>query len=126
MYTGPRLITDPAVVYRDLDAILRRHPVLLLRHGKCSRGGDLFADQWARQRQAEGCDVEVDAHPAPWNGLGLIAGPMRNGFMAGLTLPAALEGRGGCLAHLRPGSTGSAGCAAFAGLAGIQVWEKAA
>ena len=126
LYTGSRLITDPAVIYRDLDRMLRKHPALLLRHGGCSRGGDLFADRWARQRRAEGCDVEVDVRRAPWRELGLVAGPMRNGFMAGLTWAAAQEGRAGCLAHLREGSTGSAGCASFAKTAGIPVWEKPA
>lgn len=63
LYTASRLITDPAQVYRDLDAVLRRHPVLLLRHGKCSRGGDLIAGRWAARRRTEGCDVEVDPRP---------------------------------------------------------------
>jgi SLOG family YspA-like protein len=126
LYTGSRLITDQAAVYRDLDRVLGRHPALLLRHGKCNRGGDLFAARWAAQRRAEGRDIEVEGWAAPWTELGLIAGPMRNGFLAGLTWPAAQGGRGGGLAHQQPGSTGSAGCAAFAKTVGIPVWEMPA
>lgn len=116
LYTGPRLLTDRAAVWRDLDEILARHPSLLLRHGACRKGGDLFAAGWQAERAADGCDVLADPIAAPWH-LGKIAGPMRNGFMAG-------KGADGCLAHIRPGSTGSGGCAAFAEWAGITTWRR--
>lgn len=112
-YTGARLITDRAAVWADLDAILARHPVLLLRHGAAKKGGDEFADEWALARIAGGADIVIDRRPAPWR-MGKIAGPMRNGFMVGL-------GMDGMLAHLRPGSTGSGGCADFAEWAGVPV-----
>lgn len=117
LYTGPRLLTDRDLVFADLDALLSRHPHLLLRHGACRQGGDALAVAWARSRQRAGADIVVDPRPAPWDRLGKIAGPMRNGYMVGL-------GADGCFAHIREGSTGSAGCAAFAEWAQVPVIRR--
>lgn len=116
LYTASRLVTDWETVWADLDVILAAHPCLLLRTGHCGKGGDLFALEWWQQRRAEGRDVIYDPRPAPWNRLGKIAGPMRNGMMVGL-------GADECLAHIHPGSKtrGAAGCADFAEWAGIPV-----
>ena len=115
LYTGSRSLDADAhgpAIYRQMDALLGKYGAVLLRHGHCRDGGDAIVDRWAEERIADGCAVTVDRRPAPWQLLGKIAGPMRNGFMAGL-------GADGCLAHIRGGSRGASGCADFAEWAGI-------
>jgi hypothetical protein len=81
---------------------------------------DAIAQAWATQRITEGRPVTVEPIPAPWDLLGAVAGPYRNGFMAGL-----LVGRGvqpvGCVAYIVEGSRGASGCANFAEHVGIPV-----
>jgi hypothetical protein len=115
LYTASRRVTDRAKVYADLDAVLERHPRLLVRHGACRQGGDQFAADWVVGRRDAGHDVIADPRPAPWPLLGKIAGPMRSAYMAGL-------GADECLAHIHlQGTSGARLCATFADWAGIPV-----
>lgn len=125
LYTASRSVDDVPRVFGHLDAVLARHGAVHLVHGDYKlRDGklvsDAIADAWARQRASEGHPVTVEPIPAPWKLLGDVAGPYRNGFMAGL-----LVGRGvqpvGCVAYIENGSRGASGCSAFAKHVGIPV-----
>lgn len=115
-FTASRTRTDKDRIWDALDQILERHGAVLLRHGACRDGGDPIADSWGAQRKAEGHLVEVERVPAPWQLLGNIAGPMRNGYMVGL-------GADGWLAAIHNESRGATGCAMLAEWAGIPVWR---
>ncbi len=123
LYTASRTFDDVPKAFAHMDGILSRYGAVHLMHGDFRRRdgalvSDAIAAEWARQRIAEGCPVTVEPIPAPWDLLGNVAGPYRNGFMAGL-----LVGRGaqpaGCLAYVEDGSRGASGCAAFAEHVGI-------
>lgn len=125
LFTASRTVDDLPRVHGHLDAVLARYGAVHLLHGDYKRKdgrlvSDAVADEWARQRAAEGLPVTVETVPAPWDLLGAVAGPYRNGFMAGL-----LVGRGvqpvGCLAYIDEGSRGASGCAKFAEHVGIPV-----
>jgi hypothetical protein len=114
---------DLSQVWRHLDGVLDRHGSVHLVHGDYSRRdgkivSDAIAAAWAARRITEGLPVTVEPIAAPWELLGGVAGPYRNGFMAGL-----LVGRGvapvGCVAYIEGGSRGASGCAAFAEYVGI-------
>ncbi|TMR91270.1 hypothetical protein [Nonomuraea basaltis] len=126
VYTGSRE-ADRQRVHHDLTAIQTREASFHLLIGYNTetdqpRGGDRHAHEFA----ATSADVTAEYFPAPWRipELEKAAGPYRNGFMIGLALGRG--GRVGMLAHLRDGSTGSAGAAAFAEHAGIKVWRRPA
>ena len=125
LYTASREVDDVARGFRHLDGVLNRYGAVHLMHGDYKRRdgklvSDAIAQAWATQRIAEGAPVTVEPIPAPWDLLGAVAGPYRNGFMAGL-----LVGRGvqplGCVAYIVDGSRGASGCAAFAEHVGIPV-----
>ncbi|MEO3869360.1 hypothetical protein ABGB18_11060 [Nonomuraea sp. B12E4] len=125
LYTASREVDDVTRGFRHLDGVLERHGSVHLVHGDYKRRdgrlvSDAIAQAWATQRIAEGCPVTVEPIAAPWELLGAVAGPYRNGFMAGL-----LVGRGvqpvGCVAYIVEGSRGASGCAAFAEHVGIPV-----
>lgn len=93
LVTGPRDYTDRAQVEHYLQVVLnwtlfrRRH--LIVVHGDCPSGVDMFTDQWAVRMRNQGFPVEPEKHPAqrhpsqdfgPWPG----AGPIRNRYMASL------------------------------------------
>jgi hypothetical protein len=114
---------DAPLARRHLDGMLARYGALHVVHGNYQhpRGrmvSDMIADAWCREQIAAGRAVTVEPVDAPWDLLGGVAGPYRNGFMAGL-----LVGRGahpvGCVAYLVDGSRGTTGCAAFAEHVGI-------
>jgi hypothetical protein len=70
--TGSRHWTDAATVASVLwDAA----PDLVV-HGACPTGADEIADLWCWENS-----VECKPFPANWDGLGLRAGPIRNGRM---------------------------------------------
>lgn len=125
LYTASRSVDDAPRIFHHLDAVLARYGAVHLIHGDYKRRdgalvSDAIADAWAVQRANEGASVTVERVPAPWDLLGAVAGPYRNGFMAGL-----LVGRGvqpvGCVAYIDQGSRGASGCAAFAEHVGIPV-----
>src|SRR5690606_22262111 len=123
LYTASRSVDDVPRVFGHLDAVLARYGAVHLIHGDYKRRdgalvSDAIADAWAVQRAGEGAAVTVERVPAPWDLVGAVAGPYRNGFMAGLVV-----GRGaapvGCVAYIDEGSRGAGGCAAFAEHVGI-------
>jgi hypothetical protein len=123
LYTASRAVDDLPRVWGHLDGVLDRHGSVHLIHGDYKRRdgklvSDAIAAAWATQRIAEGRPVTVEPIAAPWDLLGAVAGPYRNGFMAGL-----LVGRGvqpvGCVAYIDNGSRGASGCSAFAEHVGI-------
>lgn len=123
LYTASRGMDDLPRVWRHLDGVLERRGAVHLVHGDYRRKdgklvSDAIAAAWADRRMAEGHPVTVEPIAAPWELLGAVAGPYRNGFMAGL-----LVGHGvspvGCVAYIEDGSRGASGCAAFAEHVGI-------
>jgi SLOG family YspA-like protein len=114
LYTGSRALTDRRQVYTDLDKILAEHPVLIVRHGACRKGGDQMAVDWVNLRRSQGHDIMHDPRPAPWPLLGNIAGYMRSAYMVGL-------GADQCIAHVAKTGTsnGTRAAATFADWAGI-------
>ncbi|GGK90502.1 hypothetical protein Ppa06_57840 [Planomonospora parontospora subsp. parontospora] len=125
LLAGPRDGVRPGPVWDDLDRVHAAHPSMLLVEGGCS-GVDTFGREWVTDRRARGWDIEGETYRAPWRipELSKAAGPARYGFMIGMII-----GRGGpcgALVYLRPGSTGSAGTAAFAKHVGMSVWRRPA
>jgi hypothetical protein len=123
LFTASRTFEDQALAFGHMDGILGKYGSVHLVHGDYKRRdgmlvSDAIAAEWGRQRIAEGCPVTLEPIPAPWDLLGNVAGPYRNGFMNGL-----LVGRGvqpvGCLAYIDDKSRGASGCAAFAEHVGI-------
>ena len=64
LITASRWLTDAPAVHAVLDAELAAHGRILLRHGACPTGGDLFAHEWAIQRPGV---VDEDPMPADWD-----------------------------------------------------------
>jgi hypothetical protein len=92
-------------------------------HGACTDkrtgkliGADRYADDWAREHEVAG--IEVERHPADWARLGKAAGPIRNGGMVDLGAVICLG-----FPHPEKASTGTRGCMELAEKAGIPVWE---
>jgi hypothetical protein len=87
---------------------------VVVRHGACSRGGDVMADDWVRRHFFEGWSVRADRRPADWKRLGKRAGVARNADMI-------RDGADVCLALVRDMSRGATDCAERAERAGIPV-----
>jgi len=87
---------------------------VVVRHGACSRGGDVMADDWVRRHRFEGWSVRADRWPADWKQLGKRAGVARNAEMV-------RAGADVCLALIRSLSKGATDCAERAERAGIPV-----
>lgn len=109
LVTGGRAYPHRDKVFAELDALHARVPVVLVIHGACLTGADLYAKEWARAR-----GIPDDPHPARWddidapgakirfNGRGrpynLLAGFARNGEMLRTAMPThaiAFPGAGG-------------------------------
>jgi hypothetical protein len=116
LITGSREWTDRDTISQALADLWREwgQPTdAILVHGACPSGADLIAHEiWT----ARGYPVET--HPADWKAYGRAAGPKRNKDMVVL-------GADMCLAFVRGGSRGAAGCVRLAEKAGIPVrrWD---
>jgi hypothetical protein len=92
----------------------------LVIHGGHKRGADAIADAWCDMADPTACL----RWPAQWDGHGLKAGPMRNGYM--LRLLASLKADGWevyVLAFPLPDSKGTFDCIRQAKALGLQVRE---
>jgi len=90
----------------------RNEQQLVIVHGHCPTGVDMFADKWAYTQKSLG--VTAERHPAQWDLHGKSAGFKRNTYMASL-------GADRCLAFIHGGSRGATHCAKEAASAGIKV-----
>lgn len=117
---GGRNYRDRAAVWRACDAVLAKHPGMILVSGMCGvddgteyteieKSADAISVAWARCR-----GVPVDPFPARWEEHGRKAGPIRNRQMGSSGLAGAVEFPGGAgTAHMR------AVCKAH----GVPVWR---
>lgn len=67
LVTASRFLDDRAMVYRELDEELRNcgQRKLVVMHGDCPGGGDVFARDWALANADRG--VVNDPYPAQWD-----------------------------------------------------------
>ncbi|MFI6485206.1 hypothetical protein ACIBH1_45360 [Nonomuraea sp. NPDC050663] len=127
-YTGSR-DADRDRVRADLALLHKRNGDFHLIVGydperRQPRGGDRHAHEYAVEH-----GLTVECWPALWQvpELAKTAGLYRNGLMLGLAMARQIDGgRVGVLAHLKDGSTGSAGTAAYAAALGLPVWRRPA
>jgi Ni,Fe-hydrogenase III small subunit len=111
LITGSRTWTDKDAIKQALKKAWRElgsDPGCVLVSGNCPKGADLIAETIWRQ-----AGMKVELHPADWK-IGRAAGPVRNKLMVDL-------GADLCLAFVKDGSKGAAGCAKLAENAGIRV-----
>jgi hypothetical protein len=118
---GSRSWTDARAVYKELSAIASRVGLdrMVVVHGDCPTGADLYADLWARAH-----DTGLEPHRADWAKHGKPAGNIRNTEMVAAGADEALGFIGTCRAarcrRLRPhDSHGSSDCYAKAKGLGI-------
>jgi len=107
---GGRDFTDRDLVFKTLDAVLKKHgdTKLAIIHGACE-GADLIAEEWAKSREIPYIGV-----PARWKKIGRPAGPERNKRMRDTTSPDA------CIAF--NGGNGTKGMIALMREVGIEPW----
>ena len=107
---GGRDFSDRDLVFRTLDAVLKKHgdAKLAIIHGACA-GADLLAEEWAKNREVPYIGV-----PARWKKIGISAGPERNKRMRDTTSPDA------CIAFR--GGKGTRGMIALMREIGIEPW----
>lgn len=79
LITGSRDFTKRAAIWTPLDRLLVQHGRIVLFNGKCPRGADRIASDWARARKARGAD-EIPFY-ADWDTHDNQAGFIRNGDM---------------------------------------------
>lgn len=89
---------------------------LVVVHGECRTGADLFAKVWALKNYQNG--VREDRHPAQWAMFGQKAGPIRNRAMVDLGADRVLAFPQGA----SPGTRGTIKLAREAGL-DVRVFE---
>jgi hypothetical protein len=112
LVTGDRFwychVLDADILRRLRD---RYGPDIVIVHGAATGVDESFATA------AKGLGIATEPHPADWDRLGRMAGPIRNGEMVKL-------GAGLCIAVNRfiPGSKGTKDCARQAAEAGIPTY----
>jgi hypothetical protein len=126
LVTGSRGWGDKDVVWSALDAVLVRASIpLLVIHGACRQGADLFAAEWVHaNRKRPWPGVSQERHPVKWahraSGLDRNAEMVKLGadLCLAFIAPCKLRPCGGKQPH---GSHGAEHCAALAEKAGIPV-----
>jgi hypothetical protein len=108
LVTGSRDWTDAEMIRAAIRQAALRCPDAIVVHG-AARGADLLAGAAARA-----LGLQEEQHPARWDELGKVAGPVRNQEMVDL-------GADVCLAFIKNGSRGASHCAALAEKADIPV-----
>ena len=121
LITGSRDWSDEEAVRFEIAGMTMLHPGLVIVHGACPKGADLFA-----AKAAADIGVRQEPHPADWQRDGKRAGFIRNQAMVDL-------GADVCLAFVMPCSNprcrnpephdshGAGHCAAIAAKDGIPV-----
>ena len=108
LVTGSQTWPFPGEVFKALDQLYEVHgDALVVVHGDCPKGADMFAELWCRRKK-----VRSERHPARWDILGKRAGIVRNRHMV-MTQPDL------CLAFIHNGSPGATHCARLAAEYGI-------
>ena len=79
LVTGSRELDEPTTVFRVLHQYRDRNELLIVRHGACPKGADLYAHQWCKMLDGKG--VVEESYPADWDNFGKAAGPIRNAQM---------------------------------------------
>lgn len=103
LVTGSREWTDLVALGNELwkvwsDEVMRCPGWnLVVVHGACPSGADLFASQWAKHMHKTYLSVREEPHPADWETHGKKAGFIRNAEMVDL-------GADQCLAFYHPGA----------------------
>ncbi len=129
--TGSRTWTDDDAVYRELNRVVVEQPgrQLVVAHGACPAGPDMFASCWVQAWTTENSRVVAgriveEPWPADWDTYGNGAGMVRNTAMvaAGADLCLAFIATcavPSCPRKGRHGSHGASDCAGKAMAAGI-------
>lgn len=110
LITGSRTWTDRSLIFRAMSWAGSREQqptTITVVHGKCRKGADDIADDFARQ-----LGWNIEAHPADWERYGKRAGFVRNAEMVA-------AGADVCLAFIHNNSKGATMCADQAEKAGI-------
>ena len=112
LITGSRDWEDEESVRFEIAGMAMLHPGLVIVHGACGSGADMFA-----ARAAADIGIRQEPHPARWRvgrQLDRSAGFRRNAEMVAL-------GADACIAWIKDGSRGATHCADLAEKAGIPV-----
>ena len=112
LITGSRDWEDEESVRFEIAGMTMLHPGLVIIHGACPGGADLFA-----AKAAADIGIRQEPHPARWQVNGKLdrsAGFRRNAEMVAL-------GADACIAFIRNGSRGATHCADLAEKAAIPV-----
>lgn len=107
LITGSRTWTDRSLIFRAMSWAGWRDTAITVVHGKCHKGADDIADDFARQ-----LGWTIEGHPADWKRYGRRAGFVRNAEMVA-------AGADVCLAFIHNNSKGATMCAELAEKAGI-------
>lgn len=127
LITGGRDLPEAEVVWLPLWMLVHRKHSIIVVHGACPTGADLYAHEWLElpgqqwnrghrryEQKVEYLALE-EAHPADWNGKGKAAGPIRNEEMATL-------GADCCFAFPTPASKGTLDCMARCWMKSIPIF----
>lgn len=123
LVTGSRDWPNPGLVHLALNHAYceasRQRRRMVLVQGKCAKGADAQAVDWARCMIVMGFPVLIESHRADWEG------PAKRG--AGYRRNAVMVKRGAdvCYAFIKDSSNGSTHCSGLACKAGIPTyyWE---
>lgn len=124
LVTGSRHWPVPSLVRNDLHSwfILPEVTTLVVVHGACPTGADLFAQEFCDEYESWspffGKDLIPEPHPAHWHTYGSAAGPIRNQEMVDL-------GADIVLAYPAADSVGTVDCMTKAVAAGLTVINRA-
>lgn len=127
LISGGRDLPEAEIVWVPLWQLLHQKKAIIVIHGGCPSGADLYAHEWfelpgqafnrkSRMYESESEYLAIEeAHPANWGLHGKSAGPIRNQEMVD-TKPDAL------FAFPTPASQGTLDCIARAWVAGIKTY----
>jgi hypothetical protein len=136
LVTGGRDAPEAECVWVPMWMLLHQHRSIMVTHGACPTGVDLYAHEWfhlpeqAFNRPTRKYEPRIeylaleDPHPANWKQGGAIAGHIRNqqmvdGHITGQDEPSPIDV---CYAWPTPASSGTLDCMARAWVRGIPVY----
>lgn len=127
LVSGGRDLPEPEIVWLPLWIALHRVGAMIVMHGDCLSGADLYARQWfglpgqtfnrpprRYEPKVEYLAVE-ERHPAQWDRYGKAAGSIRNQEMVNADPDV-------CYAFPTPRSQGTLDCMARAWVRGVPVY----
>lgn len=113
LVTGSRDWPDISAVFEALSLLYEDGVPFVLVHGACPTGADAMAQEWADEMNRMGYSVEVEDHPADWNG------PRKRGAGFARNAEMVKLGADRCLAFIHNESNGATHCSELAEKAGI-------